>query len=48
MSAHHVHEPGATPERDQMTRLVRGCVVLLLSAFIFFSRTIAVPRWQRC
>jgi predicted PurR-regulated permease PerM len=26
-----------------MTRLVRGCVVLLLSAFIFFSRTIAVP-----
>jgi predicted PurR-regulated permease PerM len=26
-----------------VARLVRGCVVLLLTAFIFFSRTIAVP-----
>ncbi|MET0279571.1 MAG: AI-2E family transporter [Steroidobacteraceae bacterium] len=34
---------GPTPEQDRVARLVRGCVILLLSAVIIFSRTIAVP-----
>lgn len=33
----------ASSERDHITRLVRGCVILLLLAVIIFSRTIAVP-----
>lgn len=35
-------DPG-TPPADRLARLVRGCVILLLSAVIIFSRTIAVP-----
>lgn len=44
MSAHHGHDPShAIAPPDRMMRLVRICVLLLLSALIFFSRTIAVP-----
>jgi predicted PurR-regulated permease PerM len=32
-----------TPERDRLARLVRSCVIVLLSAVLIFSRTIAVP-----
>jgi len=35
------HSPA--PERDRLTRLVRSCVIVLLSAVVIFSRTIAVP-----
>jgi predicted PurR-regulated permease PerM len=34
---------GAVSESDRMTRLVRSCVILLLTAVLVFSRTIAVP-----
>jgi predicted PurR-regulated permease PerM len=33
----------APPEGERVARLVKGCVILLLSAVIIFSRTIAVP-----
>ncbi len=42
-SANGHHPSSASPEHDRMARLVRGCVILLLSAVIIFSRTIAVP-----
>jgi len=35
-------DPGPPPA-DRLARLVRGCVILLLSAVVIFSRTIAVP-----
>ncbi|HXC59397.1 MAG TPA: AI-2E family transporter [Steroidobacteraceae bacterium] len=35
------HQPA--PERDKLARLVRSCVIVLLSAVVIFSRTIAVP-----
>lgn len=31
------------PERDRLAKLVRSCVIVLLSAVVIFSRTIAVP-----
>lgn len=32
-----------SPERDRLARMVRSCVIVLLSAVLIFSRTIAVP-----
>jgi predicted PurR-regulated permease PerM len=34
---------GAAPDPERVARLVQGCVILLVSAVIIFSRTIAVP-----
>jgi predicted PurR-regulated permease PerM len=31
------------PERDRLAKLVKSCVIVLLSAVVIFSRTIAVP-----
>ncbi len=41
----HASHAQATPaaDPDRVARLVRGCVILLLSAVVIFSRTIAVP-----
>ncbi len=37
------HSNHAAADPDRVARLVRGCVILLLSAVVIFSRTIAVP-----
>ena len=42
MQAHHPATPVVTPP-DRIARLVKGCVILLLTAVVIFSRTIAVP-----
>jgi predicted PurR-regulated permease PerM len=40
----HIEHPTVnTPPPDRIARLVKGCVILLLSAVVIFSRTIAVP-----
>lgn len=39
----HPHPDPPHPEHDRVARLVRGCVILLLTAVVVFSRTIAVP-----
>jgi predicted PurR-regulated permease PerM len=42
MQTHHPATPVVTPP-DRIARLVKGCVILLLTAVVIFSRTIAVP-----